>query len=406
MIMRDESTIGVVESTRRGIVYARHGGAMREGEYYAAGDSLLLCTDPHAAAASGEYVAALVPVRGRPPLPGDPVRPAEPADAAAPCAGRCIFIGWASGAPVLVDWGAVETRHLAVFAVTGAGKSNAVKVMVEEATRVHGSTVIVLDFHGEYGGFTREARVPAKVNPLHLGFHALAELAGVEHQYYKQASMLRLVFERCRGSITCMVEALRAAAEEMRGDAAATAHRLALRLENVAEEYGDVLDSDAPPPHEAVAEGHVNVVDMSGLDDVAADLVASYFLSGLLRAARTGDAPTPAVIVFEEAHILLSGDTLSRRWAARVAREGRKFALGLTVVSQRPRWLDKNIVSQLNSRLILRIIDESDLNYIRESSDVHPALIELLPGLETGEAIAAGEWLANPMKIRIRAFSA
>ena len=61
-------------------------------------------------------------------------------------------------------------------------------------------------------------------------------------------------------------------------------------------------------------------------------------------------------VVIEEAHVFIpkTEDTQAKYWASKIAREGRKFGLGLGIVSQRPRSLDPNIVSQMGSLAVMK----------------------------------------------------
>ena len=61
--------------------------------------------------------------------------------------------------------------------------------------------------------------------------------------------------------------------------------------------------------------------------------------------------PAPILVAIEEAHVFIpkDEDTDTKYFASKVAREGRKFGLGLVIVSQRPRGIDANILSQMGS---------------------------------------------------------
>ena len=69
----------------------------------------------------------------------------------------------------------------------------------------------------------------------------------------------------------------------------------------------------------------------------------------------------------------------------RVAREGRKFKVGLCAVSQQPKLIDDELLSQLNTFFILGLADEKDRNILRASSkqdisDLGPEIQTLMPG--------------------------
>src|SRR5439155_13639176 len=71
--------------------------------------------------------------------------------------------------------------------------------------------------------------------------------------------------------------------------------------------------------------------------------------------------------------------------APRVAREGRKFKVGLCAVSQQPKLIDDELLSQFNTFFILGLADEKDRNILRGSSkqdisDLGPEIQTLMPG--------------------------
>ena len=77
------------------------------------------------------------------------------------------------------------------------------------------------------------------------------------------------------------------------------------------------------------------------------------------------------LVAIEEAHVFIpkDEDTDTKYFASKVAREGRKFGLGLVIVSQRPRGIDANILSQMGSLAVMRMIQQDDQMHISTSSD-------------------------------------
>ncbi|MCE5327880.1 MAG: ATP-binding protein [Planctomycetaceae bacterium] len=113
----------------------------------------------------------------------------------------------------------------------------------------------------------------------------------------------------------------------------------------------------------------------------------------------------PLLIVLEEAHLFLpaKGDTLAHRTVARIAKEGRKYGIGICVVTQRPTELDTTILSQCGTILALRLSNEQDRSIVKSAlPDDLGALSGMLPSLRTGEAIAVGEAVAIPSRMMFR----
>jgi hypothetical protein len=77
------------------------------------------------------------------------------------------------------------------------------------------------------------------------------------------------------------------------------------------------------------------------------------------------------IVVIEEAHVFIPKQeyTDTKYFAAKVAREGRKFGVGLIVVSQRPRSIDSNVLSQLGSLAIMKVVQQEDQTQIASTSE-------------------------------------
>ncbi|MDE2822008.1 MAG: ATP-binding protein [Chloroflexota bacterium] len=118
----------------------------------------------------------------------------------------------------------------------------------------------------------------------------------------------------------------------------------------------------------------VSVLDFSGVPNVAADLAVGLVLSLIFEVAvRTGTdtkgigRPRPVLVVLEEAHRFLGSgaSSLTRNSANRIAREGRKYGVGLLLVTQRPSELPDTALAQCGTILALRLSNSEDQGTIR-----------------------------------------
>ena len=89
-----------------------------------------------------------------------------------------------------------------------------------------------------------------------------------------------------------------------------------------------------------------------------------------------------------------------------MAKEGRKYGLGLLVVSQRPSDLSETVLSQCNNFIVLRLSNTRDQEYIRALvSDQYEDIMDMLPALRRGEALILGHSTLMPLRVRIDPFT-
>jgi hypothetical protein len=154
------------------------------------------------------------------------------------------------------------------------------------------------------------------------------------------------------------------------------------------------------------------VIDLGSVDEDGADVVVSHILRSILEARknykRSGNGLSfPIFLVLEEAHVLAPFDkeTLSKYWIGRIAREGRKFGIGLCLVSQRPKRLDSDSLSQASNMIILNLVEPNDQRYVQMASEIlSQDLLEQLPSLNVGEAVIIGPSIKVPALVKIDEF--
>ncbi|MEB3860462.1 MAG: ATP-binding protein [Desulfurococcales archaeon] len=314
------------------------------------------------------------------------------------------------------------TRHLAILAVTGGGKSNTVCVLAKRIVDDLRGTMVVFDMHGEYAGSgisSHQRLSPAKINPASLAFRELLVLARIQPNAVNQERVLREAWKKTleelrRGDIRPaeILEKLRRHVSVMaaKGGKDTAPQAVLNKLDDLADNYGDVIDPSIPQNLADIIEpGKLNVFDLSSVDEAGADAIVSHYARRILherKLARSGNGgyPVPLFLVIEEAHILVPRDesTLSKTWIARIAREGRKFGVGLILVSQRPKNVDPDILSQTNNKIILRIIEPTDQKYVQQASEqLSDELLDMLPGLNPGEAVIVGSMVKLPVLAKI-----
>ena len=114
----------------------------------------------------------------------------------------------------------------------------------------------------------------------------------------------------------------------------------------------------------------------------------------------------PVLLVCEEAHAYVpraseSQFAGSRKSMERIAKEGRKYGVGLAVVSQRPHELSETVLAQCGTFICLRITNPNDQGYVRSLvPESEGDLVSVLTGLGRGEALALGEAVPLPTRLQ------
>lgn len=117
----------------------------------------------------------------------------------------------------------------------------------------------------------------------------------------------------------------------------------------------------------------------------------------------------PIALFCDEAHLYIperaSSDgsgQVSVQIFERIAKEGRKYGLGLVVISQRPSEVNRTVMSQCNNLVAMRLTNGDDQNVVRRLlPDSLGGFGDLLPILDTGEALVVGDATLLPTRIRI-----
>lgn len=384
--------------------------------------------------------------------------------------------------PIYLNADELVSRHFAVLAVTGAGKSNTVAVMISQIVEKLRGTVVVLDPHGDYvklklpdTGKKYVKIIDAKIRPEEMDSEELADLIEVAKNATIQREFLAKAWETIkyenpnlggRELIEKLMETIndwirnKAAiywdegkkdylTEELKSDRVETLRGVVLRLRRFLRNYGGLLTSEDLISQ--IEPGKANVIDLGPLDEGQMKVVVGKLLQGIFearvdyekarktlerieeelresRAAKTSKLEEeieelkelmksiekkskalaePILMIVEEAHIFAPqgehNDAV--RVLSRIAREGRKFGVGLGIVSQRPNKLNEDVLSQTNTKIILRIVNPRDQEYVLKASEqLSNDLLADIASLGKGEAVIVGQAIALPALVKIYNF--
>ncbi len=154
----------------------------------------------------------------------------------------------------------------------------------------------------------------------------------------------------------------------------------------------------------------ITIFDLSGIpSSILNDLIGAllrilYDSIFWARDIPEGGRERPLLIVLEEAHAYLAKENSGSAAVAvrRIAKEGRKYGVGMMIVSQRPSEIDTTILSQCGTIFAMRLANDTDRGHIAgAASDNLKGLFDMLPILRTGEAIVVGEAVSLPVRTLI-----
>jgi len=339
---------------------------------------------------------------------------------------------------VYVNIDKIASRHLAILSVTGGGKSNLLALIAKRVAERHG-TMVIFDYHGEYNdlSISNVNHIKARINPRFI--HDADELADLL-EVKESASVQRDIISKALTDDVRHAEdfwsALRASIDNIKGieegkqsskrnpQIIRACERLQSIIDSAVRRLGSLFDTSSNEPLNLLRPNMINILDMIEFSEKQADVAISYYLEEILedrkraervkrldRSQDSGESErvrftSPVICAIEEAHVFLPSKvdvyTDTKYIASKIAREGRKFGVSLIIVSQRPRRLDPDVLSQMGSLAILRLTNPEDQRYINESSEiVSRELLEYLPSLNVGEAILVGQWVNIPSIVKI-----
>ena len=158
-------------------------------------------------------------------------------------------------------------------------------------------------------------------------------------------------------------------------------------------------------------KGGVKIIDFSEVPSDILPLIVSLVakLAFSVQQWTSLDKRHPISLLCDEAHLYIpnrseadANSDVSIEIFERIAKEGRKYGVGLVVVSQRPSEVNKTVLSQCNNVVAMRLTNGEDQSVIRRLlPDSLGSFGDLLPILDTGEALVVGDASLLPSRIRI-----
>ncbi|NQU80462.1 MAG: ATP-binding protein [Bacteroidetes bacterium] len=155
----------------------------------------------------------------------------------------------------------------------------------------------------------------------------------------------------------------------------------------------------------------ITILDLSGIPSEIMTPISGSILKIMYDSLfwgqnlNVGGRKQPLLIVLEEAHnYLKSGEnSISSRTVQTISKEGRKYGVGLLLVTQRPTELDETVLSQCGTTIALRMNNRGDRGHVSAAvQDELSNMTDLLPSLRTGEGLILGEAVKIPSRVKFR----
>ncbi|MCU7859000.1 MAG: DUF87 domain-containing protein, partial [Candidatus Thiodiazotropha sp. (ex Lucinoma kastoroae)] len=363
--------------------------------------------------------------------------------------------------PANINLDAFLSRHGAILGQTGGGKSWTVASFLQKIAAFPQSTAVLFDLHGEYSAaFGDEADIISGADielpywlmnseellglmvdrsesaaPNQIAkFKELLQAAKDNHPENQALGLDRItidtpvyfdfdgILEEFRRLDTQMVPGQRG---ERQGPLFGQFTRLLMRVDSRLNDrrydlifHPETYDTSASMEDlfrrllgEKVGDRKkLVIIDLSPVPFDVRNSVISLILRCLFDFSywyrRVNGTSYPIAIFADEAHIYLnehdSNSRPARESAERIAKEGRKYGISLTVISQRPREVSATILSQCNSFLCLRISNPDDQSYVKNLlPDSVRGITSMFATLRRGECILLGESVMMPTRIRV-----
>lgn len=382
------------------------------------------------------------------------------------------------GAPAFLDGNKLFQRHSAILGSTGSGKSWMVARVLEQASKLPDSNIVLFDLHGEYRNlaYAKQYKIagPADLaspgsDVLFLPYWLLSfeemQALFAERSEFTALNQIMAIYNAvtiCKRkqleddgkteilaqftidspvpfNLKDVIGQLKELNEQMvpgannkskQGDYFGKFSRLLARLDGKITDRRYGFMYQAPSnwfKYEALHTlaqqllGHgldsnknttgIKVIDLSEVPtDVLPVVIGTLArLIYVLQFWTPGDKRHPILIACDEAHLYLPkvSETNPLELAAvesieRIAKEGRKYGVGLMVISQRPSDVSETILSQCNNIISLRLTNPTDQLTVRKLlPDTLGDLLQMLPLMDVGEAVVIGDAVLLPTRIRV-----
>lgn len=353
--------------------------------------------------------------------------------------------------PVVLSVKDVVSTHLAILASTGSGKSYTAGVLIEEFLMPYnGASVLIIDPHGEYHTLSAIHNDPQYKNAFYqpeirtftndkikVRFSTLTE-ADVKYLLPdgtsdKMLHFLAQAFRSLEDKLKAMgkkdylytyqdlreeVVNQKYGNEGKAGDGGnvSSVEGLLWRLDSRFDKKGGIFsDTEHIKLEDLFKPGQCTIFQLSDIEQHEQQVIVGSLLRRVNKARMLtvrkevfeGEnyLPYPVFTLLEEAHRFAPAglSVVSTNILKQILSEGRKFGVGIGLITQRPGKLDQDVLSQCMTQIIMRIVNPIDQDTIAKSVEgAGRAMLAELPALTKGQAIISGVGVNTPVMCRIR----
>jgi len=348
--------------------------------------------------------------------------------------------------PIVLSVKDLVSTHIAILASTGAGKSYTAGVLIEELMRPYNrAAILVIDPHGEYdtlaaiqgnpdfieGDYSPRVKIYHS-NEIKVRFSNLTEAdikyllpeGSTEKMHHYLSLAFRSLTEKLHHEkrtdyswqdLRDEIDALSKTSESKQHES--TFEGLKWRLDaRFGKKISPFSDTEHIPLKEIFEPGRCTIFQLSDIERNEQQVIVATTLRRVFKARKRtvrGEAkeqeedylPYPVFILLEEGHRFApaNANAVSTDVLREILGEGRKFGVGIGLISQRPGKVDQDVLSQCMTQVIMRIINPIDQTTIRDSIEgAGHSILNELPALTKGQAVISGMGINCPVLCRIR----
>lgn len=321
-----------------------------------------------------------------------------------------------SNVPVELDVTRLFRKHLAILAISGAGKSYSTAVLIEEVMDMKEGNqlpIVIIDPHGEYSHLSKIPEYKERTTVIKGSYFAIdtSSLNAWNFREYSpkisavQVRELQSIIDSLKekGKSYDIRDIIRVLGESDQINSKTKESLISWLYQLDRTHFFSNIEN--PRLKEIIKPGKLIIFDLSDIYGFQQKQILTSYIARKAFNYRRNKSISPFLLIIEEAHNFCPEgvESISRSIIETIAREGRKFFASLCLISQRPVRLSTTALSQCNTHLILRIRNPYDLDFVgKQSEGINRDTINAIPDLNIGEGILVGEAVNYPVQFKIR----